>query len=126
MTTYRGCGTCTACCTVLDVPELDKPEGVPCQHLTDQGCGIYEDRPEACRTFECLYKVVDMAPRMRPDRSGFITTTQDTRLGKSLVMFVIGPIDPKAKKKARQMAKKLRLHMLWRRQNLPQLKGVGG
>ena len=74
MTTYRGCGTCTACCTVLDVPELDKPEGVPCQHLTDQGCGIYEDRPEACRNFKCGYllRIDDWPTRMRPDQSGFM------------------------------------------------------
>ena len=49
----RKCGACTLCCTALAVPELDKPNGVPCKHLTPEGCGIYEDRPPSCRAFEC-------------------------------------------------------------------------
>lgn len=112
------CGTCTTCCTILPIPELDKPAGVPCKHLTAQGCGIYDDRPQLCKDFLCGYRRVDMAPRMRPDRAGFMMRTQDTGFGKSLVMYVFKEIDPKANKKARQMAKKLRVHLLRRHNKL--------
>lgn len=112
------CGHCTACCTELNIPELDKPAGVPCRNLTSQGCGIYDDRPETCREFECVYKSIEMAPRMRPDRAGFMMTRQWTKYGDSLVMFVIDePVNPKSKKNARQLAKKLRTPILWRQPN---------
>lgn len=26
---------------------------IPCQHLTKDGCDIYEDRPQTCRDFVC-------------------------------------------------------------------------
>lgn len=35
--------TCTLCCGA-------------CKHCTEEGCGIYENRPEMCRQFECLWK----------------------------------------------------------------------
>ena len=28
----------------------------PCKYLTEAGCSIYENRPEACREFMCEYK----------------------------------------------------------------------
>ncbi|MDY6827237.1 MAG: YkgJ family cysteine cluster protein [Bacillota bacterium] len=28
----------------------------PCQHLTETGCAIYENRPKICRDFMCAYK----------------------------------------------------------------------
>ena len=52
----RTCGTCTLCCKVLGVHELEKPGGVDCPHVKPlQGCGIYADRPQSCRAFECLW-----------------------------------------------------------------------
>lgn len=77
----RKCGTCTLCCTALAVPELDKPNGVSCQHLTSEGCGIYEDRPESCRRFECgwLAGMGDLS--VRPDRVGAVLHVEDGDLG---------------------------------------------
>ena len=51
----RECGTCTACCTVLAVAELNKPMRWACDHVTCAGCGIYEKRPQACRDFDCAW-----------------------------------------------------------------------
>ena len=34
-----------------DVYELDFPDQEPCMFLEDEGCAIYEVRPEQCRTF---------------------------------------------------------------------------
>lgn len=55
----RSCGDCTACCTRLVIPELDKPFGQPCQCLRRSpdppGCRIYERRPETCSGYSCLW-----------------------------------------------------------------------
>jgi uncharacterized protein len=50
----KSCGTCTKCCTVLAIPELDKPAWQDCRHVAaGRGCTIYPDRPSACRKFVC-------------------------------------------------------------------------
>jgi hypothetical protein len=51
----RECGTCTACCTVLVVAELHKPARWACDHVNCRGCGIYENRPQSCRDFNCAW-----------------------------------------------------------------------
>lgn len=51
----RTCGPCTACCTVMAVPELKKPAGKGCDHLCTLGCEKYEGRPQSCRDFACLW-----------------------------------------------------------------------
>lgn len=74
----RSCGSCTACCTALGVPELGKSTYRRCTHLCDNGCGIYTERPGSCRTFECqwlrglleLDDGIDMD--LRPDACGVI------------------------------------------------------
>jgi hypothetical protein len=66
------CGECTLCCKVLDVPEIQKPKDVWCQHAhRPNGCSIYPDRPERCRTFSCLWLLGRFGaglPEYRPDR----------------------------------------------------------
>jgi hypothetical protein len=52
----RTCGDCTLCCKVLGVKELEKPTGQYCQHaVKSKGCGIYDSRPETCRSFRCMW-----------------------------------------------------------------------
>lgn len=54
--TPRECGECTLCCKVMEVDALKKPAGKWCAHCTSsRGCGIYETRPEECRTFVCAW-----------------------------------------------------------------------
>jgi len=71
------CGSCQLCChhTRVQVTEkeAENPKlkavladkgwiipknGSACIHLTDQGCGIYEDRPITCRGFDCRKRLV--------------------------------------------------------------------
>jgi hypothetical protein len=88
------CGDCTACCTVLAVTELHKPMRRACEHLCRDGCRIYLERPDGCRTFNCLWlrgavrqlndsdvspddrrtqvALNDLNPNHRPDHSGVI------------------------------------------------------
>jgi Fe-S-cluster containining protein len=48
----EGCGG--ACCIVLEVRGLEKPQGVRCNFLRSPGeCTIYETRPKECREFDC-------------------------------------------------------------------------
>ena len=52
----RSCGTCTLCCKLMKVSELDKPSGTWCKHVVQgKGCGTYETRPHSCRAFLCGY-----------------------------------------------------------------------
>jgi len=79
----RSCGTCTMCCKLPAAPEpLNKPAGVWCQHCDKaQGCRIYDERPQGCRDFMCLWKVMpDFPEDLRPDKCKVIwQLSQDGR-----------------------------------------------
>jgi hypothetical protein len=66
----RSCGDCTFCCKPLAIEELQKPAGILCGHCKPGvGCGIYPDRPEACRGFQCAWLTTDILPEdWRPDK----------------------------------------------------------
>lgn len=77
----RTCGTCSLCCKLPGVytlpeqtPALTKPPNQWCQHCkVGSGCGIYDNRPQPCRNFDCLWLVhPEMAEELRPDRSHVI------------------------------------------------------
>jgi Fe-S-cluster containining protein len=74
----RECGSCSACCTVIGVHELEKGTYEACRHLSKRGCGIYARRPGSCRTFECewLRGVLEVDgsidTELRPDACGVI------------------------------------------------------
>ena len=67
----KSCGPCTMCCKVLAVDELAKPAGQACVHVARSGgCTIYAERPQACRTFECVWLMdPEMPHRFRPDQT---------------------------------------------------------
>lgn len=75
----KTCGDCTACCTVLPIKAtgFTKLPNFTCKHLVAGGCGIYETRPDACRTYYCVWR---QSPRLddtwRPDRSGVLITDE--------------------------------------------------
>lgn len=78
------CGTCTMCCKNLSIGDefrgakFRKPAGKWCPHCAvGIGCGVYAERPETCRTFQCVYheavthdETID--PELRPDRCGVV------------------------------------------------------
>lgn len=70
MTAPRQCGTCTLCCKLLGIHELEKPAGAWCPHCKPgRGCGIYDDRPASCRSFTCGWLADPSMPdQVRPDR----------------------------------------------------------
>ncbi len=69
----KACGACQACCVVLKIqtPQLRKKAGVPCPHLEQKGCGIYDNRPPVCRAFLCGWRLLpEQDASWRPDLSG--------------------------------------------------------
>ena len=68
----RGCDGCTACCTVLNVPQLNSPAYESCRHLCAGGCGIHESRPEICRGYFCEWAIGNAPEWMKPNLCGVI------------------------------------------------------
>jgi hypothetical protein len=65
----RACGSCSLCCKLLRVEELDKPVGVWCSHCRVErgGCKIYDTRPPTCRSFHCAWLInPELGPKWRP------------------------------------------------------------
>lgn len=94
----RECGTCSACCTVMGVPEIEKGTYEACEHLCEAGCGIYADRPESCRKFECQWLrgvlevdgSVDLA--LRPDACGVMFDYQpESAFGEVFMAWEVEP-----------------------------------
>jgi hypothetical protein len=73
-TTPRGCDGCTLCCKVLAIDEIEKPAATWCPHCKPGiGCGIYADRPAACRDFVCGFlSQPDIGEEWRPSRSKMV------------------------------------------------------
>ena len=71
----RSCDACVECCRFipLDLPELSKPTGSLCAYCVDaRGCTVHEVRPQTCRTWFCVWRIVELSEDWRPDRSGVI------------------------------------------------------
>lgn len=74
----RACGSCTLCCKVFRIPEVDKLPGEWCRHVVQGGgCGIHATRPDVCRTFFCHYlRNPNLGPEWKPERSRFVLYTE--------------------------------------------------
>jgi hypothetical protein len=62
--------------------------GKPCQHCTQQGCAIYETRPQdPCVNFECawLKEPGQIPENMRPDLCGAIITRGGKWKGEEII-----------------------------------------
>ena len=72
----RACGSCNVCCIALTInePGLQKPQGYRCRNAApDNGCTVYETRPQTCRTFFCGWRMLPWVREpLRPDRSGVL------------------------------------------------------
>jgi len=91
--TRESCGTCSLCCKVMRVPQLDppKPSDEWCPHCVPGrlpgGCTIYETRPPICQGFRCLWLMshtdLDKTPMpmaIRPDSSHVVFGALRVRL----------------------------------------------
>ena len=74
----RTCGDCTLCCKVMAVNSMSKPRGAWCRNCTKRSCAIYDERPDDCRQFNCVWLKVETLPNeLRPDKCGFVLTTTE-------------------------------------------------
>src|SRR5262249_13439594 len=74
----RACGSCSLCCKVLDIPDLAKPQNKWCQHCKPGrgGCAIYNERPDVCKAFACLWLIDDFWDEgWTPTRSKMVLRT---------------------------------------------------
>jgi hypothetical protein len=72
----RSCGTCILCCKVFAIRELNKPAGRWCVHAErGRGCKIYNDRPDTCRGFYCMWRVdATLGPEWKPETARFVVS----------------------------------------------------
>jgi hypothetical protein len=75
----RECGDCTLCCKVMAIEQLAKPASSWCPHCKPgRGCLIYPERPDECRSFNCVWLVNDrLDEHWRPNKSKLVLTTSD-------------------------------------------------
>lgn len=88
----RACGSCTLCCKVYDIAELDKKAGAWCGHCEPgRGCRIHESRPRPCRDFDCLWLTQSwLGPEWKPDRARMVLSVD------SGTRFLFVQVDPGA------------------------------
>ncbi len=95
------------CCKLLPIeePDLVKPRDVWCSHRSKGlGCAIYNNRPEACRGFEChwLQAVNEgMSPSetsLRPDKCKVIIRSSRHDDGRPALKLIVDPGYPSAHK----------------------------
>lgn len=87
------CNGCTICCNVLAIEAIDKRAHETCPYC-DNGCTIYDARPNVCRRFECAWLVGKWREELRPDRCG-VMIYNDLAEG-YLALMVVEPdeVDP--------------------------------
>ena len=69
----RECGSCNACCDILEVEDVDKPENELCRHWqAGKGCMIYDRRPQMCRSFTCAWLQGHLDDDWFPDKSRIV------------------------------------------------------
>lgn len=88
----RPCGDCMLCCKVMAIKELDKPCDKWCQHAARGletvhkgadglvqigGCKIYDERPDVCRGFNCLWKLGVLPEEYKPNKIHAVVWASD-------------------------------------------------
>jgi hypothetical protein len=73
----RACGSCTLCCKLIAVIELQKPPGEWCRHCRPgSGCGIHQERPAECRVFFCHWMLEkSLSADWKPEKAKFALVT---------------------------------------------------
>ena len=73
----RECGTCSMCCKVYNIAEINKPAGKWCSHCKPgKGCVIHDARPRQCADFNCLWRTEEqLPPHWKPDQAKMVVAT---------------------------------------------------
>ena len=98
--TGRTCGSCSMCCKLPPVPELDKPENQWCRHCRPGKpvpCTIYQSRPDICREFFCQWLIDDRSfgPEWKPSISKIVVRSFESEFGDgAIAQFMVDPATP--------------------------------
>lgn len=66
----RQCGECSLCCKLIEITEIGKPARQWCPDWDKgKGCTIYENRPDVCRNFSCLWLTGELPEKLSPRRT---------------------------------------------------------
>ena len=84
----RSCGSCTLCCKVMGIEELNKPVGQWCEHCSPgTGWKIHERKPNQCREFYCAYLLSPhLGEEWKPERSKMVLVIDED--GMRMVAYV--------------------------------------
>lgn len=79
----RSCGDCSLCCKLPRIefgPDGCKAAGEWCEQcVPGRGCSLYDDRPEVCRRFSCLWLTDDGWPESHsPRKCGCVVLYEDS------------------------------------------------
>jgi Fe-S-cluster containining protein len=86
----RQCGSCSACCTLLEVTDVGKSANEWCKHCdAGNGCTIYDDRPQMCRSFSCAWLQGHLSDDWYPERAGLVV-----HFSQDAVNVQVDPGDP--------------------------------
>ena len=107
----KSCDGCALCCKVMAVTEIQKPKDIWCsqidRHSGGRECKVYAERPNACRSFSCLWLLSQSRPgqempdELRPDRCHVVLAPDfmvQNRLakGENLLYAFVEPTRPEA------------------------------
>jgi hypothetical protein len=95
--TGRACGSCSLCCKLLPIRELEKPENQWCVHCRpgNGGCGIYAERPASCRGFACDWLVnPHLGDEWYPARAKMFVHYNYDPLGNMGLYIIVDPARP--------------------------------
>ena len=72
----RECGSCSLCCKVYNIVEIDKAAGKWCgQCKPGRGCKIHDNLPTECAQFNCLWRTdAAMPAQWKPDQAKMVTS----------------------------------------------------
>ena len=93
----RSCGNCLLCCKLPSIPSLQKSSFTWCKHAQiGHGCSIYDQRPDECRSFNCLWLTdLNLNEEWQPSRAKFYLAPKSN--GNLVVM--VDPSFPQAWRK---------------------------
>jgi hypothetical protein len=83
----------------MGIVELEKPRGQWCPHVVlGKGCAIYDERPNSCREFSCLWLLDrNLGDEWKPEKCKMVLSADEAR--KSTMVY-IEPSMPEAWKRA--------------------------
>jgi hypothetical protein len=95
--TGRGCGSCSLCCRLMDVPSAGKQtaEWYPHCRPSRGGCSIYPERLQVCRNWACGWLTdPNLDDQWFPQRCGIVVDMPRMEDGSIIARFHVDPRTP--------------------------------